>query len=295
MTRKLGVSDSQGGRGRLRAFAPLFLWCCLAFSLIGRDVFRRLAAGTTVTFRILVEGQEPPRIPVVKLDDVDFKSGGHVHSGTRILTIEAPGLEPHERKLSVWFRAQDLGDIDLARSKGSVEILAEPRSREIRIVGAEFKSAATNTMVTTFGPLFVGDYLVSADFGFFTEERRIEVKRNEAARVEFKPAVGVLAFTTEPTAAHFLLTSTAGPRVQLQGTGPTNVECLPSGEYQLKVWRGDYVEEMMGPIKHGEAKSHPPQVDYAPGRCLSKPPPGPRRCGRAAPVGTPPLLAALVA
>ena len=36
-----------------------------------------------------------------------------------MLSIEAPGLEPHERKLSVWFGQHDIGDINLSMSRGT--------------------------------------------------------------------------------------------------------------------------------------------------------------------------------
>lgn len=247
----------------MRAFAPLLLWCCLALSAVGWDVYRKLEAGTTVTFRLLVEGQAPAPAPVVKLDGAEFHSGERARVGKRILTIESPGLEPHEQKLSVWFAAQDLGDIDLARSKGTVEVSVEPRAREIRIAGAEFRSAATNLLATTFGPLFVGNYSVSADFGFFREERRVQVKRNQAARVDFKPSVGVLALTSQPAAASYRLSSTTGPYVRLEGNAPTNIDCLPSGDYQLRVWRSNYVKELTAQIKPGETNHQLVDFDYA--------------------------------
>src|SRR5262249_39506637 len=146
----------------------------------------------------VIEGRKSTVPVTAKVADEKFASGQLAPFGKHTLTIDAPGFESFQREFRTWFGTYDLGDINLTRSKGTVEILAEPSANEIRISGPAFKTSKANATTATFGPLVVGDYDVSANFGFFTEERRIVVKRNEAARVEFKPSLGVLALSAQP-------------------------------------------------------------------------------------------------
>ena len=262
MSRAVRDSTIQGGRGRLRAFRPLVLWFCLATSLLAWNTYRKLAAGTAVTFQILVEGEKPARAPTVKLDGVVFKSGDRISVGKRTLTIDAPGLEPHERKLSVWFGAHDLGDISLTRSRGTIAVSAEPKPHGVKVSGTGFSGTATNTE-STFGPMLVGNYTVTADFGFFTEERRIEVKRNDATHVNFKPAVGILALTSQPTNASYRLSAITNRRISIEGTTPARVEGLPCGEYQVTAWRGDYKKEARVSVGPGDTNLLQMEFAYA--------------------------------
>ena len=62
MPRAVETSVVQGGRGRLRAFRPLLVWFCLAASLLAWDAYRKLAAGTAVTCRILRAGSHPAAV-----------------------------------------------------------------------------------------------------------------------------------------------------------------------------------------------------------------------------------------
>lgn len=262
MARTVGVADGQGGCGRLRAFAPFLLWCCLALSVVAWDVHRKIAAGTKLTFRILVEGEQTRRAISVTLDGTDFESGQRVSMGRRTLSIDARGLEPFERTFQVWFGEHDLGDIDLKRSRGTLTIAAEPQPRAIRVTGPEFDNTTTNREAK-FVALLIGDYTIRADFGLFSEERRIEVKRNEEARAEFRPAVGALALTARPTNASFRLAGTGDSRIRLEGSTPTQIENLPAGDYDLSVWRGDYVMESRVSIRHRETNALEIEFAYA--------------------------------
>ena len=271
----------------MQALRPLVIWFCLAAALLAWQTYRKLAAGTTVTFNLLIEGKEPDTSASIKLDGVDFTPGDSVSIGKKTLIIEAPGLDPYERKLSVWFGQHDLGDINLTRSKGALTVAAEPKPREIRVTGVDFNQTATNADAT-FGPILIGTYRVSADFGLFSEERNVEVKRNETTRVEFKPAVGILTLTTQPTNATYRLSAIAGGRVRVDGTTPARVECLPPGDYQVRVWRGEYVKETRVTVNPGQTNPLHVEFGYAEVR-FETTPAGAKVFGRDGELGETPL------
>lgn len=260
MAKASGKSVERAGRGRLRAFRPLLVWCCLAASLLGWDTYRRFAAGTTLTFRVLVENQAPANVPIVQLDGVPFQSGHRVSLGKRTLTVNTPGLEPYERRFRVWFGRIDLGDINLTPSKGTLVVVAEPLPREITVTGAAFNTSVTNT-VPTFDPLPVGSYRLVADYGLFKEERKVEVQRNETIRLELKPAVGTVELTSQPTNANYRLRASGSTGISLEGALPARFDLLPPGEYQLSAWRGDYSKESRLVVKAGETNRL--QVEFA--------------------------------
>src|SRR4051794_12253448 len=98
MARVIGNSVEQGGRGHLRALRPLVLWFCLAASLLTWDVYRKVAAKTAISFRLLVDGAAPDNSPAVKLNGVVVRSGGRISIGKKTLLIDVPDLDPYERK-----------------------------------------------------------------------------------------------------------------------------------------------------------------------------------------------------
>ena len=93
MSETLGNPVLERGRGRFRAFRPLLVWFCLLLLVVGRDVYRRVSAGTVIYFTVGVEGEQAAT-PVVTLDEAPFKSGHSVSIGKRTLSVSAPGFEP---------------------------------------------------------------------------------------------------------------------------------------------------------------------------------------------------------
>lgn len=250
MAERTDTSASDRRRARIRAFLPLIVFVCLAGFLLGRSVYQKIASGTRVTFTTRIDAEAAADIPV-KVDGKGFRSGYAVKFGRRKLTVEDAALEPFERGFMAWWGTRNLGEIKLTRKKGTLTVNAQPTPREITIGGALFNGRFTNGE-TKFGPIPIGNYTITANFGLFTEQRTATVPRNDTVAVEIKPAVGALDLSSAGGAANVSIKSEETLRVIWEGTTPLRTEAMPVGEYALRASRGEYVRQLRLNIKKGE-------------------------------------------
>jgi len=230
-------------RSKFIALLPLWIWLLLAIPLGAYDIHRRLAATTTIGFLLGIEGKPLPRsvIPSVKLDGKPFVPGRTVRLGKRELSIEAPSLEPFRRQISIGYGSNHLGLINLERSKGTLMVIANPAPREIMTTGDGFRQTSTNAP-SEFGPVPVGSYTVTADFGRFQIKKSAEVRRNRETRLEIMPEVGSLMLQSDPPNATFTLRSRNDSSIMEAGSTPAEFHALPAGPYALGGLHGKLVQ-----------------------------------------------------
>jgi hypothetical protein len=257
-------------RSRVRALRPLLVWFIGSLLLLGWYLERRIAEGNSLTFRFLVDGHPVSDGLTVKVDGQPFLSGGRVRFGKRTLAVEGKETELFQKSFSVRFRAIDLGNITLKRSAGTLEVRSEPAPKEVRVAGRLF--AGTNTSSSAaFSSLPVGEYQVTATFEHVTEQRIVQVRRNETSRLEIKPAVGTLDVATEPQGTEFKLDAERPGGPALSGKAPVQLSQLPAGEYRLLAWRGDYVKEAKLEIRAGETNRQNIVFEYGEVKFITKP------------------------
>lgn len=271
MAEEVSLEMGAGGRKgrRFRALRPLLVWLVGSIVLAAWYVQRR---GASVLFTATVDGTAPvPDEVSMQLDGHRVASGDRARLGRRTLVITGQDIEPFERKFFVSFGTNDLGELKLARSKGSLEVSAEPAPREIRVAGVRFVGT-NSSAVATFTAVPVGEYRVTVTFDRFSEERTVQVHRNETSRLEVKPPVGALSLSSEPPGASFSLAAASGGSLRIEGNAPMELGQLPPGEYQLRVWRGDYVKELSVPIAHGQTNRQQAVFDYGEVKLATAPP-----------------------
>jgi hypothetical protein len=269
MPETAGNAMREPRRLRNRALRPLLVWLVGSAVLAAWYVQRH---GASVFFSITVDGALPAAEEVsAQMYGHPFAPGNRVRLGRRTLMITGQDIEPLERKVLVWFGNNNLGEIRLARSKGSLEVNAEPAPREIRVAGVRFVRT-NSSAVATFTAVPVGEYRVTVVFDRFSEERAVQVRRNETSRLEVKPPVGTLSLSSEPPGASFSLAAASGGSLRIEGNAPTELRQLPPGEYQLRVWRGDYVKELRVPVAHGQTNRQHVVLDYGEVKLATAPP-----------------------
>lgn len=104
-----------------------------------------------------------------------------------------------------------------------------------------------------------------------SEHHTVQVGRNETNSLLIKPNVGTLSVSSEPPGAEFSLSATGRNRINEQGNVPKLIEGLPAGNYQLRVWRGDYVKEMTPAVKKWETNRINVAFEYGEVRVVSEP------------------------
>src|SRR5258706_11631534 len=252
------AADRKGRR--FRAFGAIFIWLIAILVLGAWRLEHGLSEGSRITFRLAVEGRPVPERVAIKLNGKAFLPGERARFGKKTLLIEGPETERFETHFFVRLRDVDLGEINLTRSKGFLEIRSDPALKEITVSGPLFSTRSTNALASFTVP--VGKYDVTAAYEHSTEQQNLRVRRNETVRLEFKPAVGSLNLATDPTNAEFNLSAPQLAGLNLSGNTPAQLTQLPTGVYHLRVWRGDYVKDFGVEIKHGDTNQQNVVFNY---------------------------------
>ncbi len=270
MSGNLDSARPENRRALSRALRPLRFWLIGSVLLLAFVLISRIISGSPLTFTLLVDGRPLAENLVVKVDGRAFLPGDKVRFGKKTLEIQGGETEPFQKKVFVWFSAKDLGELNLARSRGTLEVRSEPVAKEIALAGKFFAGTNTNALAA-FSELPVGQYQLTARFAHLTERRALEVRRNETNRLEIKPAVGTLDLTSDPTDAGFRLAAAQFGGLSLEGKSPATLSELPAGEYRLRVWRGDYVKESTLAIKTAETNRQDVVFEYGEVKLVTKP------------------------
>jgi hypothetical protein len=245
--------DSAQARRQLwkRAFRPFFLWLPIAALLLAVDAHLRLLKSTKVFFGVSVEGHPLQTNYSAHLGSLPVSPGQQVLPGWRLFRLAANDTEPVAQRRFVWYGSNYLGEVNLTAHKGALEIVADPAPNDLQITGRWFSTTLKQS--PAFLPAVpVGKYTVTARYNWSQEEKTIRVRRGQTNRLAMRPDLGSLDLAVQPAEAKFRLTSLKRPDIVVNGHAPAQLCHLPSGEYHLRLWRGDYLKESTVEIRRGE-------------------------------------------
>jgi PEGA domain len=241
----------------LHAFRPLAYWLLGSVLLLTWDAYRR----TTIQFGISMDLGTLQNLAVT-VDGESFWTGKRLKPGFRKIVVSATDADPLEAHRFLWLGINNLGELKLHRSKGTLEVNVIPPPKKVEIKGEFFTGSSTNAPAK-FPSLPVGNYQVKAFFEYSTEEQQVRVTQQQTARSDIKAAVGSLALSTVPSDAEFNLTGWSGRELKLKGKTPAVLNQLPVGQYVLQVSREDYRKEGRVNVKPGETNELKVTFEYA--------------------------------
>ncbi len=239
-------------RSVVEAFYPLFVWALGSLLLLGWQWHERRLAGTILVFTTAVdEALSFPEQVAAELDGQPFFPGQRVGLGRSTLVLAGQDLEPFRTNFFAWYGTNDLGELHLVRSKGTLDVLCDPPPREIRVSGQFFQGKSSDARAA-FAHVPGGAYEVTATFAHSWERDEVQVRRNATNRLDIAPAFGSLALASDPTGAQFTLTCLHMANLSLTGTAPAEISELPAGAYTLSLQWNDSVKDTRVPITKGE-------------------------------------------
>src|ERR1051325_1209355 len=215
-------TDSAAGATKVRhpsyfkIFGPILLWLLIGALLLALHCHTKYFRQTTVLFRTLIDGK-PPTVPYsIIMNGTLYTPGDHVIPGWRTIHIISEAVEPFRMRLWVWYGTNDIGEVNLTRAKGRLEVTVTPGPALLHIDGPSFQHAV-RTESEQLPSLPTGKYHITADFETFKEEHDVQIRRNETAQVHIRPAAGFVRIATEPVDADFKLSSLT---LSLEGKAP---------------------------------------------------------------------------
>ena len=253
-----------------RATRPLLWWFVASLLLLLWRFHYTHAARATVQFTVSLESKAGLLSAETTLNGRPYRAGEPSGVGWRKLRVRAPGFEPVETERFVWYGGVALGDLTLARSRGRLELDLTPAAESVRILGEEEDKTLDHATHGSF-LLPTGRYAVMAKFARFSEERTVEIDRDQTNRVVLTPKLTTLVLNSAPDGTEFELTSVKPPEVRVSGRTPATVADLPSGEYALSMWRGRYRKQLSIPLS-GPTNRHDVEFRYAKVAVSSEPP-----------------------
>jgi hypothetical protein len=230
-----------------RAFRPMFLWGLASALLLTWDVYRK----STLTFLIVADWGSVSRANI-SVDGDSFSSGGRIRPGRRTIKVTAPDMEPFETNVFLWIGQTDLGEFGLTRSKGDLEIVADPVEPEQIEISGEFFRTNITAGELKFPQLPIGEYEIRAHFGVLTEQERVRIERGRRTRVSFRPEVGWVSIEGNPLPASVSLSPVSFAGKTIGGELPIRDTLIKAGDYEVTATRGDYVLKSRVSVRRGE-------------------------------------------
>jgi tetratricopeptide (TPR) repeat protein len=223
---------------KFRALWPYLCWGLLTIALLGWQYHRVRARQARVQFTVRLEGQLPVSSAAL-LDGAPFEPNGVSGIGWKTLKLVAPNAETFETNLFIWYGGCSLGTINLVHSRGTVQLDIAPLPNRVTISGKGFQSQIQDCGRRELH-LPVGEYQLQTAFERFSIRKTISVRRDETITVPIKPSIVTLEINSAPSSSPFRLESIGPDRISVQQTTPAAVTALPTGAYQLTIWRDDY-------------------------------------------------------
>jgi hypothetical protein len=217
----------------LRILRPLFWWLLLVLVLFGLRENQIWLEKTRIQFSITMNGQSLRFDAVTKMDGQPVSAGQNISLGSHTLSVSHPKADAFSTNFSVWYGGQDLGELKLNRSKGTLNVQASPPATTIIISGPEFSltlhdSAGKSLLVPT------DQYVVEAQYPHWSQSQNSTVINGRVSPCVFSPRFGALHLTCNHDGATYGLQQAEGQNVE-SGNLPVTVDGLPAGSYQLTV------------------------------------------------------------
>jgi hypothetical protein len=222
-----------------KVFRPLLCWIVISTGLLALRHHQQQERKATILFAVSVEGRtgQPPY--EAELNQLHFEAGKHSGLGQKKLTIRANDTDPFVTNVFVWYGGKNLGNITLPRRRGTLDLSVIPHALRVEVTNREANRVLYNAARESI-TLPTGSYQVTARFARFTMERTIEIAPHRIERLVIDPGITALALDSQPTNAEFELNSVMPPDISVRSNTPVTITDLPSGQYELRIWQGDY-------------------------------------------------------
>jgi len=217
----------------LRILRPLLWWLLLVLVLFGLRENQIWLEKTRIQFSITLNGQNVGFDAVAKLDGQPVALGQKISLGSHTFSVSHPKAVFFSTNFSVWYGGQNLGEIKLTRSKGTLSVQASPPATTITIIGPEFSlvlhdCSGTNLVVPT------DQYTIEAEYPHWSQAQQSTVFNKTVSPCLFSPRFGALHLTCNRDGATYGLQFGDGQSVE-NGDLPATVTGLPIGPYQVTV------------------------------------------------------------
>lgn len=241
------IEQDSAATGMIRWFhaaKPVLYWLPVAAAIWAWDIHQKRAAGTHLEFTVEFEGRSLQTGFSAELNGVAVAPGQVVPRGQGVLRVGYPEAEPHQEEVRIRTGTNYLGVIRLRRARGGLEFDPFPVPDVLSITGRWFFASISNRPFV-FSDVPAGDYRITAQYRHFRIEERMEVRAGVTNRLRFGPPVGGLRIASEPAPAEFSLAHVGVAGLNLTGKTPASYSDLPSGNYRLRISRGEYTKEQL--------------------------------------------------
>jgi tetratricopeptide (TPR) repeat protein len=228
--------------------SALLLWACIVIALWAYRKHSELSEKTRLLFSISL-GEAILSEATILLDGRAVQSGDRMAVGWRELVVSHPKAESFSTNFFARYGDNDLGNINLTRTKGTLVIAAKPPISRLTIQGPEFSATYTNLTETNL-VLPADRYLLEARYRNWERKGYVDIAAKGYESVHFKPPYGVVEISASHPGASFELAS-RDRRIEEIGNLPRDLREIPEGEYTLLVRRKEREERRVLSVKEG--------------------------------------------
>jgi hypothetical protein len=259
------------GFSKGKVFRPLLCWLVFSVVLLAWRYHQQQERKAAIRFTVSIEGRLGRPSYRAELNRHLFEAGEHSGLGHKELTIQTEDAEPFLTNVFIWYGGKNLGHVRLARSRGTLDLKVAPSAMRVSVIGQEASRNFSNATHESFS-LPTGNYKIQAQFARFSTEREVEILRQQTQWIEIQPGITTLTLSSQPTNAEFELNSVAPEGITIRSNTPVVLIEMPSGEYQLRIWRGDYQKTVPLRVDAGSGNEFKVEFDYARLSVRSEPP-----------------------
>ena len=214
-----------------RGLRPLLWWGLFVLVLYGYRQHQLASERTRLNFSVSLQQKSVGYESTATLDGTPFTSGEKISIGWHQLLVSHPKAEPCSTNLFIWYGAHDLGQLNLKRSTGTLEVQINPPAPWLQIQGPEFSQILTNTSgLTVSVPTDV--YSIDVRYAHWQQHDQVSVRNGVTTPWRITPQLGAVTATCVQTGASFELLTTDNRQVET-GEFPATITELPAGSYKI--------------------------------------------------------------
>lgn len=242
---------------------PFLLWIAASAALFAVKFHLDQVHHATIRFTASMEGRSDRPKYRATVNDAPFDSGLPSGLGHRMLRIECDGAQHYSTNIFVGYGGKNLGNINLKRARGTLDLTIKPAAERIIIQGKE-----TNILVDAVSHdtwlLPTDPYSVITQFPRFTTTNQLTIDVDRVLPLLIDPGITALSLASEPTNSEFALASVTHPEITIHSNTPSVLTGLPAGEYTLGIWQSDYRKRLSVKLNYGEGTNElTVKFDYA--------------------------------
>ena len=253
-----------------RALRPLAWWLILVLILYTYRLHERYSAQTNIQFSVTIEGRSVPSYELkCHLDGISILSGEHVSLGWHTFTAAHSKADAFKIDFFVWYGENNLGDLALTRTRGTLIVTANPPPQAIAIRGPEFNQTFTNVSAVT-SSVPTDRYVIETQYRYGAHKQEATVSDYSTNSVSFNPRLGLLQLECNQTNASFELVSSESG-VLKRGNYPMFLKDVPEGSYTVLTTHGDNQKSEAFAIEAAKTNQYRAEILYGAALIESKP------------------------